>query len=174
MTALDELAVNFSSTFNSVHQQGLGLDGQGGRSFFTGTDTVAGAARNISVNEVIVENPDTIAATRDANALPGGSELAVELAGLREQPLAGLGGQTVEGALSQIQIGAGQKIDETYDRLDAAESKGAVFNGIRESTRGVSLDEEMADLMKFQRGFEAASRIVKSADELMQTVLSLV
>jgi flagellar hook-associated protein 1 FlgK len=174
MAALDSLAMNFATAFNEVHEQGVGLDGQAGRPFFSGVDDPNSAARNISINADIVDDPGAIAATRDPNALPGGSELAVELAGLREQPIDGLDGLTVEGALGQIQIGAGQKIDETYDRLDSAEAKGSVFEGIRESTRGVSLDEELADLMKFQRGFEAASRIVKSADELMQTVLSLV
>jgi flagellar hook-associated protein 1 FlgK len=44
---------------------------------------------------------------------------------------------------------------------------------IREATRGVSLDEELADLMKFQRSFEAASRVIRTADEMMTTVLGL-
>jgi flagellar hook-associated protein 1 FlgK len=38
---------------------------------------------------------------------------------------------------------------------------------------GVSIDEELVNLMKFQRGFEAASRLVRITDEMFQTLLSL-
>jgi flagellar hook-associated protein 1 FlgK len=38
----------------------------------------------------------------------------------------------------------------------------------------VSLDEEMANLIKFQRAFDAAAKVVKTTDELFQTILSMV
>ena len=43
----------------------------------------------------------------------------------------------------------------------------------RESVSGVSLDEEGANLIKFQRAFEAAAKLVQTADELLITVLNL-
>ena len=44
----------------------------------------------------------------------------------------------------------------------------------RESISGVSLDEEMINLVKFQTAYDAAAKLVTTADELLQTVLSLV
>jgi flagellar hook-associated protein 1 FlgK len=44
----------------------------------------------------------------------------------------------------------------------------------RESVSGVSLDEEMTNMIKFQRSFEAAARIVRTTDELIQTILQMV
>ncbi|MBI5746587.1 MAG: flagellar hook-associated protein FlgK, partial [Nitrospirae bacterium] len=43
----------------------------------------------------------------------------------------------------------------------------------REEVSGVSLDEEAVNLIKFQRGFEAAARLITTADELFQTILDI-
>jgi flagellar hook-associated protein 1 FlgK len=43
----------------------------------------------------------------------------------------------------------------------------------REQTSGVSIDEEMTNLLKYQRAFEAASKMIVMTDELMQTLLDL-
>ena len=39
---------------------------------------------------------------------------------------------------------------------------------------GVSTDEEMMNLMKYQRSYDAAAKLISVADELMQTLLTLV
>ena len=43
----------------------------------------------------------------------------------------------------------------------------------REATAGVSLDEETSNLIQFQHAFDAAARVIKIADEIMETVLNL-
>ena len=43
----------------------------------------------------------------------------------------------------------------------------------RAAVSGVSLDEELANLLQYQRSFDAASRLIVVADELFQTILSL-
>ena len=45
--------------------------------------------------------------------------------------------------------------------------------GIRDSISGVSLDEEMANLIQFQQIYAAASKLISTADEMMQTLLEL-
>jgi flagellar hook-associated protein 1 FlgK len=44
----------------------------------------------------------------------------------------------------------------------------------RDTVSAVSLDEEMANLIKFQRAFDAAARMVNTADEMFQTILNMV
>jgi flagellar hook-associated protein 1 FlgK len=44
----------------------------------------------------------------------------------------------------------------------------------RESVSGVSLDEEMINLIKFQNAYTAAAKMITTADEMMQTVLQMV
>jgi flagellar hook-associated protein 1 FlgK len=42
----------------------------------------------------------------------------------------------------------------------------------RDSVSGVSLDEEMADMIKYQRAFQASSRVIQVIDELLDTVVN--
>ena len=41
-----------------------------------------------------------------------------------------------------------------------------------EEVRGVSMDEEMTNLMKFQRSFEASSRFISAVDEMLQNLIN--
>ncbi|MEO8325830.1 MAG: flagellar basal body rod C-terminal domain-containing protein [Nitrospirota bacterium] len=47
------------------------------------------------------------------------------------------------------------------------------MTALRESVSGVSLDEELTNLLSFQRSFEASARMITVADELMQTMLAM-
>ena len=98
----------------------------------------------------------------------------LKLADLRDNPMAELDGQTVEEALTNLQVGIGQSLASAKADREAAEAQERTFGSIRESTRGVNLDEELADLMSFQRGFQAAGRVVQVADEMMETVLGMI
>ena len=44
---------------------------------------------------------------------------------------------------------------------------------MRDSVSAVSLDEELTNLIKYQRAYQAAAKMVTTADELLQTLLSL-
>ena len=47
------------------------------------------------------------------------------------------------------------------------------LRGLRDSISGVNMDEELADIIKFQHGYNAAAKIVTVMDELISTVLKL-
>ena len=63
--------------------------------------------------------------------------------------------------------GISSQLDHQKDMLHQLEIR-------RQSVSGVSLDEEMADLVRFQHAFEASARLINIADEMMQTVIGLV
>lgn len=48
------------------------------------------------------------------------------------------------------------------------------LNAMKDATSGVSLDEEMADLIKYQQAYSAAAKLITSSDEMMQTLLQAV
>ncbi len=57
------------------------------------------------------------------------------------------------------------------------EAQGAIHAQVvaeRESVSGVNLDEEAADLLRYQQAYQAAAQIIKAADEMFQTLLSAV
>ena len=49
----------------------------------------------------------------------------------------------------------------------------ALITTQRESTFGVNLDEELVDLMKYQRSYEASARVFNVMDEILQIITNL-
>jgi flagellar hook-associated protein 1 FlgK len=47
------------------------------------------------------------------------------------------------------------------------------LNNLRESISGVSLDEEAAKMIEMQKHFDAAARLIRTADEVLETVVNL-
>jgi flagellar hook-associated protein 1 FlgK len=58
--------------------------------------------------------------------------------------------------------------------LDTREAMTAQVEAMRQSISGVSLDEEMVSLSKFQRAFQAASRVFTTADQMLEELLNTV
>lgn len=68
----------------------------------------------------------------------------------------------------------GSTINQNRETLKAQESAQSFIADFRESISGVSLEEELTDLIRFQRAFQASSKMVGVADELMQTIIQMV
>ena len=59
------------------------------------------------------------------------------------------------------------------DGLTFENNLSSTLNSRRDAVSGVNLDEEAINLVKFQRSYEAGARLIRVADELMQTILQL-
>lgn len=70
------------------------------------------------------------------------------------------------------ELGSVKQRDETTTTAHQAEQD--FILGVRESVSGVSLEEELTGLIRFQRAFQASGKMVTSADELLQSVLNMV
>jgi flagellar hook-associated protein 1 FlgK len=90
-TQLDQLAYDFANAVNSVHSAGYGLDGATGRPLFAPPATVAGAAANMAVDPSVAGQPNNIAAAANPQDVPGGNDVAIQLAQIATQTL-GTGG----------------------------------------------------------------------------------
>jgi flagellar hook-associated protein 1 FlgK len=77
-------------------------------------------------------------------------------------------GQFYSGAVSEL----GQALESANSRIDDQASIERLIRSQRDNVSGVSLDEEMADLMKFQRAFQASSRVFSVIDELLDGVVN--
>ena len=60
------------------------------------------------------------------------------------------------------------------DRLDSQNDVVTELDSKRQSVSGVNLDEESLNLLKFQRSFEAASRMVRAYNEIYQSILNMI
>ncbi|MCQ2981753.1 MAG: flagellar hook-associated protein FlgK [Treponemataceae bacterium] len=137
---------------------------------------VANPAGYLEVNPAIRSDVLSVAAAfrnLDGTVELGDSSAAQEIASLRNSKVMIGGATTFDDwfADSVTQVGLkGEQAQLNY------ETQVALMNDLRtmrESISGVNVDEELADIIKFQHGYNAAAKIVSVMDELLKTVLDL-
>lgn len=184
---VDRLAYAINTQVNAQHAQGYGLAGSvpsTGVDFFTPVASIdplapeKDAARNFHVAANITSDLRLIAAARVEGtetppALPGDNRNTLLMAGLRNLSVPDLGDATIPDYIAGL---VGQIGSETKGvNLDLQHQK-VVVNYLetrREEVSGVSLDEEMTNLIKFQRAFQAATKMISTLDTLLDDVINL-
>ncbi|MEZ4253148.1 MAG: flagellar basal body rod C-terminal domain-containing protein [Polyangiales bacterium] len=83
------------------------------------------------------------------------------------------GTRTLMDAYAGLVGRAGMAVSDAYLRQDAASAAVDQVEALRESVSGVSVDEEMVDLVRFQRGYQAALKVVQTADEMLGELMNL-
>ena len=165
--SLDTLASELVTQVNQQHRVGFGLDGSTNQDFFVAAGTTA------STIAVSLANARQIAASSTAIGVPGNSANALAVAGLRNTAFASFGNVTFQEYYSAIAGNFGSTAQGVEGDLRAQQILHDQLTSQRASISGVSMDEELANLLQYQRSFEAASRMIVIADELFQTILSI-
>ncbi len=173
LSKLNDLAEEIITEVNDFHKDGLGLndDVVAERNFFTGTK-----ALDIAVNQDIVDDVNNIAAAGSLDGLPGGNSNAIKIANLQNEltmngnPATATFDDYYNSLVSDVGSGV-QKATVNFDHQSLMTTH---LDNYRESISGVSLDEEMVNLIKFQHGYNAAARLISVADELLDRVISMV
>jgi flagellar hook-associated protein 1 len=173
-TKLDELVFGVGTAINTQHAAGFGLDGQTGRDLFDLTGTAAGAARAIRVSADVLDRPDAIAAAGAANSLPGGSDNAIALVRLGSSPILNGNTQTPGSAYGALVADVGLRSRRAQDTAEHRESVHAQLENLFQQQSGVSLDEEMIQLSKYQRAFEASSKVLTIVDQLLAELMQAI
>ncbi len=171
---LDQLAFDLATAVNTQHAAGVGLDGVGGRPLFEITATAAGAARAIRVDPQLAGQPDRVAASANVADLPGGSDNAALLSALSTANAASGGTRTFTEAYSDIVGDFGMRKASAASEGQLRQGVLAQVEALRESESGVSLDEEMISLTRYQRGYEAAAKVISTVDELLRELMARV
>lgn len=131
---------------------------------------LTGAVSNFAVE---LTDTDQIAAASSASSLPGDNTNALALAALADTGISSLGNATYSGYYAGIVSSVGSMAADAADLQTFDANLQSELANQRDSASGVSIDEEAANLIVYQRGFEAAARLISVADELIQTVLAL-
>ena len=170
LVQLDELAVNLAQQVNAIHSTGYNLDG------ITGTDlfdaNVTGAA-DIDLNPAILADANLIAAS-DALNEPGNNNTALSLANLQDSLVMNDGDFTFSDFYNSLISSIGSQAQESDFFQDSFAITVEKLEFTRDSISGVSLDEEMINLIEAQQAFTAAARLVTTVDEMTQTILNMV
>jgi flagellar hook-associated protein 1 len=142
-TTLNEVAAQLSGSVNALHTS---------TPFFSGT-TAATIA--VAVTPAQVQTSGA--------GVSGGNEVAQAIAALR----GGTAERTYTGLVAQV----GSDVRTAQDDQTTAQAVVSSISNQRQSVSGVSLDEEMTNLISFQRGYEASARTLTAMDEMLSTLI---
>lgn len=169
LARLDTLAGTLRTDINTLHQGGFDLNGIAGEAFFIGTGTAA----DLEVNPNIIGTPDLIAAASDPLTFPGDNRNAIEIANLQHQLMMSGNTATYNDYYSSVVRDVGYEVLKSDSYYNHQSDMMAQLENQRESVSGVSLDEEMINLIKFQNAYTAAAKLITTADEMMQTIIQM-
>jgi len=163
----DDLANGLMTILNEAHEAGYAMDGSTGRALFTGED-----AASIEVNEAIFKNPSLLQVASRPNE-PGNNENVNAMIQALNTPSVSLGGRTFSEAQIDLTTQLGQSIRQTERALQDQQAVESLMVQQRESISGVSIDEEMTELVKYQRAFQASAKLIGIIDDMLGSVISL-
>ena len=145
---------------------------KGERAALTSIDFFDTAGDGLNVNERISGNPALLHAGMGGDA--GNNELALSMAQIIDEKQEDLNGQTFNEALNRGVIGFGQELSSVEIQTLDQSTVLKMLQEHRTTISGVSIDEEMANLLVFQRAFQANAKLISLLDELLAISINVV
>ncbi len=126
-------------------------------------DTVLENSWNLASSLIVDNNlsADSIVASADFDQ--GSNEIALAIAEL--------GNNEFSKDISDINADIGNSLSDLSDNIDHQNTIETLLLEQRNSVSSVSIDEEVADLMQFQRSFQASSRVLNTLDKMLELVV---
>jgi flagellar hook-associated protein 1 FlgK len=162
-TQLNTIASTLITKTNAQSAAGFDLNGNAGGAFFTGTD-----ATDIAVNPALISNPGLIAAS--ASGAVGDAGNALQMADMQTTPT--IGSATIDAAYTQLVTQVGADVQQSTNQVDTTTALVNALQNQRQSVSGVNLDEEMTNLITFQRGYQASARALSAMDDMLDQLIN--
>lgn len=165
---LDGVAQHLADAVNALHTAGYDLDGNLGGDFFT--DANGGTTVTAATIKVAITDPRLVAASSVGDPMTPSPNLdggtAAAIAKLAADPT----GPNSDYQTLIVNLGiAKQTVDRKVNTQNAIVTQ---VDDARESAAGVSLDEEMTNILAYQRAYEAASRVMTSVDQMLDVLIN--
>ena len=190
---LDEYTIAFSDASNyevrnrrtgipvtsGVYTAGGNIDFQGIRVVIDGAPVandsflVSPLTKAITNFNVAITDTNKVAAASASANLPGDNTMAASIAGLAQANISNLDNATFEDHYEGIVSNIGIMTKAAEDSLNYDDNLRFELERKRDAVSGVSLDEEAANLIRFQRMYEAGARLLQVTDELLETIINL-
>lgn len=158
------LMSNMSTAFNTMHKQGVDMNGAAGGDFFA-VDATSGEL------SVTVSDYKKIAASGGAGNMDNTNALKME--GFSNLKFANGGTATMKEAYSAIQTAIGTHVGTVEQDEAADEDTLTGLKNFQKQTEGVNEEQEGVELLKAKRQYEAMAQVLKTADSMLGTLLSI-
>jgi flagellar hook-associated protein 1 len=173
---INNLAMTFANAVNTIHQSGMNLDNINGVPttkvpFFVGT-----SANDLAVNPDIMNSLNLIAAAKEEStgqSSTGNGNNAQAIANIKFTSLLFPGTNSTADDYYRNIIGQlGIDSQEAQRMQSNSEVIIQQVENRRQSVSGVSLDEEMANMIKFQQAYNASARMVTVMDQCLDKIIN--
>jgi flagellar hook-associated protein 1 FlgK len=171
---LDQLTFDVATAINTQHAAGYGTDGGTGRNLFDIPATATGAARAISLSADVAGHPERVAAASSAATTPGGSDNAAALSGLADLSIASGNTETAANAYGDLVGTVGELKASSARNVTTQTAVQQQAQTMQQSLSGVSLDDEMVALTKYQNAYGAATKVLNTVDQMMSDLMNAV
>jgi len=167
LTSLDTLAAGIVNAFNHANSLGLDLNGNAGGNLFTPPPASGqGAAAVIAV---AITDPALLAASSDGSVASNGN--LANFSAIHDSGL--INGETPSAYYSNIVFGVGNDVANGTAELQSSQLVLQQLQDQRGSLSGVSLDEEAANMVQYQRAYDAAAQLVTVINQMLQTLINM-
>ena len=170
-TSIDNFAFDLATSLNTVHQAGFAMDGTAGLSLFSVPATATAAASQLAVNPAVAANVRLLAAGTATPTASGDNTNVLALIGTQNQLLTG--GANPIATMQQITTTFGNSSAQAQALAQHDDALATHLQTLRDATSGVSIDEEMINLTKAQKAYEAVSKVISTAAAMLDTLLQI-
>ncbi|WP_339060497.1 flagellar basal body rod C-terminal domain-containing protein [Tepidibacillus marianensis] len=156
---------------NDLHQMGFDLNGDPGEPFFTLDPN--DPASSIKVNTAILNDPKKIVTSNRIDngvVVKGNNQVALWIAQMRTSKVGGIG--SLDEYFRSLVGNLGVKSQEANRQYESQKVLVDQVDTRRQAVSGVSLDEEMADLIKYQHAYNASARMITAMDEMLDKIIN--
>lgn len=147
------------------------IDGAGPYPYTAGTP-IAGSGWSLALEGTPVAGDRFVLARTPPRSTDNGNARA--LAALDDRRLLDGGSTSLTTGLARLTARAGSEARHAGLTLEAQQAIHAQIVAERDSVSGVNLDEEAADMLRFQQAYQAAAQVIATADTMFQTLLGAV
>ncbi|MDF1543640.1 MAG: flagellar hook-associated protein FlgK [bacterium] len=168
LNELHTLSNTIAREVNAMHRTGYGVNDSTGVDFFETDNT---DAFNISVNRDLLADSNLVAAAV-ASGSPADNRLAVAISELQDKKVFFGNSSTMSDYYNSMVSNLGVESNEAMSFSANYELLVNQVNNSKMAVEGVSIDEEMANMVKFQHAYDAAARVITTMDQALDTIIS--
>jgi flagellar hook-associated protein 1 FlgK len=164
ISKLNDLATNIATAVNAIHSGGQTLaapPNDTGVNFFS---LAAGVPAAVGL-KVAISDPNMVAAGKAVNGALDGS-IADQISQLRE------GATSPDAGWRNFVVDLGVKSEAATRRADVSETSRASAENLQSSNASVDVDEEMTNMLTFQRAYEGSARVLTAIDQMLDTLIN--
>jgi len=156
LSTLNSFATTLANSVNAIHTT---------PAFFqvaAGSTSLGSTATTLAVNPTLLSDPTKVQTTSTSN--PGANDVALAVASLA--------GGASDQKYTTFVSGVGSDVKNGQSSQTTAQSVLTALGNQRQSASGVSLDEEMTNLITYQRAYQASARVMTTIDAALDTLIN--